>query len=100
MAMTHLGSAIWSYRVRMTGAIFLHTVPATIMQSAWRGEDRKMMPKRSRSLRAAPVAIISIAQQASPNVIGQIDEERAQLNSFSMVVVMTGISGMLLMIGP
>src|SRR5689334_16131349 len=98
MAMTHLGSAIWSYRVRMMGAIFLHTVPATIMQSAWRGEERKMMPKRSRSLRAAPVAIISMAQQARPKVIGQIDDDRAQLNSFSTVVVMTGSSGILLTI--
>src|SRR5438270_10741449 len=100
MAITHFGSAIWSYSVRMMGAIFLHTVPATIMQSLWRGDARKMMPKRSRSLRAAPVAIISMAQQAKPKLIGQMDDERAQLKSFSTVVVMTGSSGMLLIIGP
>src|SRR4051812_9969572 len=100
MAMTHLGSGIWSYRVRRIGAIFLQTVPATIITSAWRGEARKMMPKRSRSLRAAPVAIISMAQQARPKLIGQSDEERAQLNNFSSVVVITGSSGRLLTIGP
>src|SRR5947199_6660683 len=100
MAMTHLGSAIWSYSVRTMGAIFLHTVPAMIMQSLWRGEDRKMMPKRSRSLRAAPVAIISMAQHARPKLIGHSEDDRAQLNSFSSVVVITGSSGMLLTIGP
>src|SRR5713226_4834650 len=100
MAITHLGSAIWSNSVRMIGAIFLHTVPATIMQSLWRGEERKMMPKRSRSLRAAPVAIISMAQHARPNVIGHREEARAQLKSFSTEVVMTGISGRWLTIGP
>src|SRR5207237_3345452 len=36
-------------------------------------------PKRSMSKRPAPVAIISIAQQARPNVIGQMADLRAQL---------------------
>jgi hypothetical protein len=34
-------------------------------------------------------AIISIAQQASPNCIGQIEERRAQLMTESTVVVRT-----------
>ena len=38
---THLGSGIWSYRRRSTGAIFLVTVPATIIRSACRGDARK-----------------------------------------------------------
>ncbi len=63
-------------------AILIVTVPATIMTSAWRGVARKApAPKRSKSYRAAPVAIISMAQQASPNVIGHSDERRAQLKS-------------------
>src|SRR3990172_12960638 len=77
--MTHLGSAIWSYTWRSTGAIFCETRPATIMRSAWRGDARKTsMPKRERSLCAAPVAIISMAQQARPNDAGHIERVRAQ----------------------
>jgi len=45
------------------------------------------MPKRSTSKREAKVAIISIAQQARPNVTGQIDDFRAQLKTFSVEVV-------------
>src|SRR6185369_16608198 len=73
----------------MTGSIFLVTVPAMIIQSDWRGEARKMMPKRSRSLWEAPVAIISMAQQARPKVIGQMDDFLDQLTSASSDVVMT-----------
>src|SRR5215831_3266792 len=40
------------------------------------------------SKREAPVAIISIAQQARPNVIGQRADLRAQLKTKSTVVVM------------
>ena len=48
-------------------AIFLFTVPATIIKSAWRGEGRNTSaPNRARSKREAPAAIISMAQQASP----------------------------------
>ena len=32
--MTHLGSTIWSYTCRSTGAIFCETRPATIIKSA------------------------------------------------------------------
>src|SRR5580765_1651689 len=41
----------------------------------------------------ALIAIISMAQQARPNVTGQIDERRAQLTILSTVVSRTGISG-------
>src|SRR5687768_11946771 len=52
------------------------------------------MPKRSTSKRDANVAIISIAQQARPNVTGQIDDFRAQLNTFSVEVVTIQPPGM------
>src|SRR5262247_1413147 len=60
-----------------------------MMRSDCRGLGRKIpAPKRSMSKREAPVAIISIAQQANPNVIGQRADLRAQLNTKSTVVVM------------
>src|ERR1041385_5945960 len=73
----------------MTGPIFKVGVPATIIKSDWRGLGRKTpAPKRSMSKRDAPVAIISMAQQASPNVIGHSADLRAQLKTKSTVVVM------------
>src|SRR2546423_1421915 len=72
---------------RSTGAIFWLTRPATIIRSACRGEARNTsMPNRARSYRAPPAAIISIAQQASPNVAGQKLALRVQFTSFSTVV--------------
>jgi hypothetical protein len=72
----------------MTGAIFLVTVPATIIKSDCRGEDRKTpAPNRSMSYRDETVAIISIAQQASPNVMGHSDDLRAQQTNASRFVV-------------
>src|SRR3954467_7416689 len=60
------------------------------MRSAWRGEARNTSrPKRARSYRAAPVAIISIAQQARPNVAGHSEDLRVQLTSFSTLVSST-----------
>src|SRR5712692_6090182 len=74
----------------MIGAIFSTTVPATIIRSDWRGVPRKTSaPKRDRSCRASMTAIISIAQQARPNCMGQIEERRAQLMTESTVVVTT-----------
>src|SRR5512135_512450 len=74
----------------MIGAIFSTTVPATIMRSDCLGVPRKTSaPNRERSCRASITAIISIAQQASPNCIGQIEERRAQLMTESTVVVTT-----------
>ena len=62
------------------GTIFFVTVPDTIIRSAWRGLGRKRpAPKRSMSKRLAAVEIISIAQHASPNWSGQIDDRRPQL---------------------
>src|SRR6187401_799966 len=87
--MTHLGSGIWSYSRRSTGAIFLVTVPATIIRSDCRGEARNTSaPNRAMSYRDADAAIISMAQHARPNPIGQIDDSRAQFRTRSMLVVM------------
>src|SRR5262245_16323126 len=70
------------------GAIFSVTVPAMMIKSDCRGLGRKMpAPNRSMSNREAPVAIISIAQQARPKVIGQRADLRAQLNRKSAAVV-------------
>ena len=65
------------------------TVPATIIRSAWRGEARKIIPKRSKSYLEAPVAIISMAQQARPNRRYHSDDLRAQLTTRSSLVVST-----------
>ena len=63
----------------MIGAIFSVTVPATIMRSHCRGEPRKTSaPKRAMSWRLSTTAIISIAQQARPNCIGQSEFLRPQ----------------------
>src|SRR5947209_385776 len=47
------------------------------------------MPKRAMSKRGLPTAIISIAQQASPNCAGQTEFLRARLRSFATVVSST-----------
>ncbi len=61
-----------------TGAILSVTAPATIIRSDWRGLGRKTSaPKRAISKRDVEDAIISIAQQARPNVNGQIADFRA-----------------------
>src|SRR5215467_2117163 len=86
--MHHFGSGIWSQTLFMTGAIFSVGVPATIIRSDCRGLGRNTpAPNLSMSKREAPVAIISIAQQARPNVIGHRADFRAQLNTKSTVVV-------------
>src|ERR1700752_69914 len=75
---------------RRTGAIFLDTRPETIITSACRGLARKTSePNRARSLRAEVAFIISIAQQARPNVAGHKDDFRAQLIKESSRVVKT-----------
>src|SRR5690554_2978888 len=57
------------------------------MRSAWRGEARKTsMPKRERSYREVPAAIISIAQQARPKVAGHMEALRAQPANSSTVL--------------
>src|ERR1700737_2862801 len=85
--MTHFGSGICSQSWRMTGAILFETRPAIIIRSDWRGEGRNTSaPKRAISNREAPIDIISIAQQAKPNVIGQIEFLRIQFTALSSVV--------------
>jgi hypothetical protein len=80
--MHHFGSGIWSHTRFSTGDIFSVTVPATIIRSACRGEGRKTSaPNRAMSNRDVVDAIISIAQQASPNVSGHIALFRAQLKT-------------------
>src|ERR1700686_2564121 len=87
--MHHLGSGICSHTRFSTGAIFLVTVPATIIRSDWRGDARNTSaPNRAMSNRDAEAAIISIAQQARPKPIGQMDDSRAQFSTRSMLVVM------------
>src|SRR6478736_6217869 len=78
---------------RRAGAIFRERRPATIIRSDWRGLPRKTSaPNRAMSYREQLIAIISMAQQARPNVTGQIADFRAQWTTFSTVVVRTGIS--------
>src|SRR3954465_15798845 len=90
MEITHLGSGICSQSWRITCAILLDTRPAMIIRSDWRGEGRKTSaPKRAISKRDAPMDIISIAQQARPKVIGQIEFLRIQLTTLSTVVSTT-----------
>jgi hypothetical protein len=56
------------------------TVPATIITSAWRGENRMTSaPKREISKREDEAAMSSIAQQARPIGIGQREWLRIQL---------------------
>src|ERR1044071_7272901 len=75
---------------RNTGAIFLETRPETIITSACRGLARNTSePKRARSFRDEVAFIISIAQQARPNVAGQSEDLRAQLIRESRRVVNT-----------
>src|SRR5271170_5226438 len=61
-----------------------------IIRSLWRGDPRNTSaPKREISKRDALIDIISIAQQAKPNAIGQIEFFRPQLITLSSVVVIT-----------
>ena len=73
----------------MTGAILLATRPAMIIRSDCRGEPRNTSaPKREISNRDADIDIISIAQQARPKDIGQIEFLRPQLITQSTEVRM------------
>ena len=90
MDITHFGSGIWSYSRRITGAIFCDTLPAITIKSDCRGEGRKTSaPNLAISNLDAPIDIISIAQQARPNVIGQIELLRTQLTARSRDVMNT-----------
>src|SRR6202790_614782 len=90
MEITHFGSGICSQSWRITGAILLETRPAIIMRSDCRGEGRTTSaPNRAISKRDAPMDIISIAQHAKPNVMGQMEFLRIQLTALSIVVSTT-----------
>src|SRR5579859_4302268 len=94
MEITHLGSGICSQSRRITGAIFCETRPAMIIRSAWRGEGRNTSaPKRAMSKRDAPMAIISMAQQAKPKVMGQMELLRHQFTAQSSEVKMIPSGG-------
>src|SRR5262249_16468473 len=67
-----------------------------MMTSETRGVARGAIPKRSRSPRGQPVCIISMAQQASPNIMYQSEDLRVQLRRSSTLVV-SAISGIELM---
>jgi hypothetical protein len=57
-------------------------VPATIIRSDWRGPGRNTSaPKRAISNREVDAVIISMAQQAKPNVSGQRADFLAQWNT-------------------
>jgi len=63
------------------------------MRSACRGEARNTSaPKRAMSNLGPPAAIISMAQQARPNPMGQSEFFRAQPSTSSTVVVMMFLS--------
>src|SRR5258706_14675425 len=73
------------------------TVPDTIIRSECRGDAHGTMPRRSTSKREQKVAIISMAQHASPNVTGHTDDFRAQFRNASAAVVTTKPRGKLWM---
>src|SRR6266568_225872 len=75
---------------RTARAILYVTVPATIITSDWRGENRiTSEPKREMSKRLAATAISSMAQQASPMGIGHNEFFRNQFNAASTRVTTT-----------
>ena len=78
---------------RTAMAILYVTVPATIITSDWRGENRMTSdPNREISNRLAPAAMSSIAQQASPIGIGQSEFLRNQFSAASSRVWITSPS--------
>src|SRR5205807_8150392 len=85
-----------------TGAILRATRPETIITSACRGLARKTSePKRARSLRDEVAFIISMAQQARPNVAGHKEDLRAQLiNESSRVVNTSGKASAMMFSSP
>src|SRR3546814_4950348 len=68
--------------LRNAGAILLHSVPATIITSDWRGDARGAAPKRSMSYRGMLTWIISTAQQARPK---RSEEHTSELQSLMRI---------------
>src|SRR5215218_381980 len=88
MAITYLGSAIWSYNLFSTGAILFTIVPAMMITSACRGVALATSnPKRDQSYLAEAVDIISIAQQLVPKTSGHRELLLAQLITSSSLLV-------------
>src|SRR3954468_13471956 len=86
MAITYLGSGIWSESRAIIGIIVLVTVPETIITSAWRGEPPKTSaPNRAMSNRLHARQIILIARQAKRKPSGQRLERRPQLYTVSTI---------------
>ena len=87
MAITYLGSAIWSYNLFKTGAILFTMVPAIIITSACLGEARATSkPKREKSYLAPATAMYSIPQQLVAKVNGHNELDRAQLITSSSLL--------------
>jgi NADH-quinone oxidoreductase subunit B len=83
IATTYFGSAICSYNFFTLNAIFIVTVPATIITSACLGEDLGIIPILIKSCLLAAAAIISMAQQAVPNWKNHGEVDLLQLNNLS-----------------
>src|SRR6186713_621159 len=75
------------------GAILIVTVPDTIIRSECLGDAHGTIPRRSTSKRDANVAIISMAQHASPKVTGHTEDFRAQFRKESATDVTTNPPG-------
>src|SRR6476620_10381973 len=87
MAITYLGSAIWSYNLFSTGPILFTIVPAMIITSACRGEALATSnPNLEKSYLAEATAIISIPQQLVAKVRGHNELDRAQLITSSSLL--------------
>src|SRR5258705_2734495 len=87
IAITYLGSAIWSYNLFKTGPILLTIVPAIIITSACRGVALATSnPNLEKSYLADAVDIISIPQQLVANVSGQREFDLAQLTRSSSLL--------------
>ena len=71
-----LGSSIWSSTSRSSTAIVCTNQPDTIIRSAWRGEELRLLhPKarRSRGTRRRSTSSRSRGQELEPNVTSRVD---------------------------
>ena len=81
MAITYLGSAIWSYNLFSTGAILFTIVPAMMITSACLGVALATSnPNLEKSYFDDAVLIISIPQQLVANVSGHKELDLAQID--------------------
>ena len=88
MAITYLGSPIWSYNLFNTGAILFTIVPAMIITSAWRGDALATSnPNLEKSYLAPATDIYSMPQQLVAKVSGHKELDLAQLMRSSSLLV-------------